>query len=694
VIRDRAQLAARSFEVVHDLSCLANAGESDTALQELVLRCLEQREAFDGCGPILDSLVRRVGLFPYLDPGSLGSADRIAYELHRPTPTTEFVFHSEQAEVFRSLLAGRNVVLSAPTSFGKSLIIDALISTRRYTNVLVVVPTIALIDETRQRLSRKFKADYKIITHVSQPQGSHNLFVFTQERAIEKSPDNVDLLVIDEFYKLSPSQNPDDVRWNLLNQLFYRYVKRHTQFYLLGPSVRGLSTAANVPLRFDTIHTQYQTVVSEVHRERGTGGNLAKLVQLCSRLTEPTIIFCSSPNKAAKAAMALIDAGINFGSEETTNAAEWLASHYHAQWHVTKGLRNGIGVHHARIPRAIGQYIVRAFNSEKLRFLVCTSTLIEGVNTKARNVIILDNKINLTPIDFFTFNNIRGRSGRMGTGHFIGHVYIFHDPPEDNLPLVDLPAFMQTDDTPESLLVQLDEDDLTPRSRERVSGLMRSEILSYNTIRANNGVEPAKQISLAREIADNLNSYSANLAWRSYPTSSQVKFICDIMWRFFDGRRLARGSVLSAKQLAFLIERLRAGSNAHDLIVSGIDYESDVDVAIQKVLDFLRLWAEFHFPRLLRVINRIQAEVLTRSGRHAGDYEYFANQVENLFLDHTMLALEEYGIPLEVSRKLVRQLRPEGDLDSVLERLRELDATVLPLTDFEKQLIVDAQESL
>lgn len=230
LIADPEQLTARSFEVVHDLACLANTGESELALQELVLRCLEQREVFNGCGPILDSLVRRVGLFPYLEPASLDTRDRIAYELHRPTPAAEFVFHSEQAEVFRSLLAGRNVVLSAPTSFGKSLIIDALISTGRYANVLVVVPTIALIDETRQRLSKKFRGLYKVITHVSQPQGPRNLFVYTQERAIEKSPDNVDLLVIDEFYKLSPSQNPDDVRWNLLNQLFYRYVKRRTQF--------------------------------------------------------------------------------------------------------------------------------------------------------------------------------------------------------------------------------------------------------------------------------------------------------------------------------------------------------------------------------------------------------------------------------------------------------------------------------
>jgi hypothetical protein len=170
--------------------------------------------------------------------------------------------------------------------------------------------------------------------------------------------------------------------------------------------------------------------------------------------------------------------------------------------------------------------------------------------------------------------------------------------------------------------------------------------------------------------------------------------MCETIWRFFDGRRLASGSVVSAKQLTFLIERLRRGPSAHDLIEAGIEYDSDVDLAIQKVLDFLRLWAGFHFPRLLRVVNRIQAEVLTRSGRRAGDYEFFANQVENLFLDHTMLALEEYGIPLEVARKLVRQLRPEGDLDLVLERLRRLNPNGLALTDFEKRLVRDAQESL
>src|SRR5207248_5704561 len=111
-------------------------------------------------------------------------------------------------------------------------------------------------------------------------------------------------------------------------------------------------------------------------------------------------------------------------------------------------------------------YMVRAFNRDVLRFLVCTSTLIEGVNTKAKNVVIYDDKINKSRIDFFTFNNIKGRSGRM-MQHFIGHVYLFHPPPEEELPLVDVPAFTQPEGTPDSLLIQLDRDDLTALSKKQ-----------------------------------------------------------------------------------------------------------------------------------------------------------------------------------------------------------------------------------
>ncbi|MGH7494341.1 MAG: DEAD/DEAH box helicase [bacterium] len=134
----------------------------------MVLRALEHRQAFNQFNQILDALVRTVGLFPYVNTDNLDFRDRLAYEFHRPLDMPDnTVFHRVQAEVYRRLLTGENVVLSAPTSFGKSRIIDAIIATKSYKNVAVIVPTLALIDETRRRLSQ-FSNFYKIITHLSQ----------------------------------------------------------------------------------------------------------------------------------------------------------------------------------------------------------------------------------------------------------------------------------------------------------------------------------------------------------------------------------------------------------------------------------------------------------------------------------------------------------------------------------------------
>ena len=69
------------------------------------------------------------------------------------------------------------------------------------------MPTIALIDETRKRLSR-FTDAYKIVTHASQPADPDRgtIYVPTQERVIERDDlDSLELFVIDEFYKLDPS---------------------------------------------------------------------------------------------------------------------------------------------------------------------------------------------------------------------------------------------------------------------------------------------------------------------------------------------------------------------------------------------------------------------------------------------------------------------------------------------------------
>ena len=89
--------------------------------------------------------------------------------------------------------------------------------------------------------------------------------------------------------------------------------------------------------------------------------------------------------------------------------------------------------------------MIRAFEEGKLKALLCTSTLIEGVNTSAKNVVVYDSKLNRKSLDFFTFNNIRGRSGRMFR-HFVGNIFVFDAPPQEELPFVDMPAINPGDE--------------------------------------------------------------------------------------------------------------------------------------------------------------------------------------------------------------------------------------------------------
>lgn len=694
VLANPEAIPERAFELVQTLCAMASDGSYTGVLQELVLRALERRAYFGDIEIVLNGLVRTVGLFPYLPTSDLSPRDLLAYEFHRPVNMDDdhLVFHRVQAEVYRLLLDGRSVILSAPTSFGKSLIIDAIIATKEFHNILIIVPTIALIDETRRRLSR-FGGHYKLITHATQRPEVRNIYVLTQERAVElEGIYDIDFFVIDEFYKLQPDRDSD--RSLTLNHALYKLLKKGVQFYMLGPNIDGIPPGFPEQFECTFIRTNYATVVSEVHPLPKQGDRRFQLVELCERLEEQTLIYCASPTRANKVVQWLVESGVTEKEESLKGAVNWLGREYHESWQLTLGLGVGIGLHHGRVPRSIAEFMVRAFNEGVLRFLVCTSTLIEGVNTKAKNVVIFDNKVARRKFDYFTFNNIRGRSGRMFQ-HFVGRVYLFDPPPEAELPFVDIPMYSQDESASESLLVQMEQNDLTEQAKNRMAPILEQTVLDIETIRGSTGISPEAQIELAKELESRIRYYHSLLSWRRIPNYDELETACKLIWKFLveNPRRLS--GVSSGRQLAFKINQLRRLKEVKALIQNEMnDPEADPNDAVEGVLDFVRNWAGFHFPRYLACLDRIQKAVFGRSGRSMGDYAYFGGQVENLFLDPTLLALEEYGVPLQVSQKIEHVLAPDGDLDGVLSRMRTVDVESLELDEFETRLLSDAQQHL
>ena len=692
-LADPQPLNGSALPVLGTVARLAVDPDHVEESRDLLIRLLERR---DELSPIesefLESLTVRLGLFPYVrNAGSLSTGDQIALEFHRPPSleNEEFIFHEVQQQVYYRLMSGESVILSAPTSFGKSVISDALVASEKWDHIAIVVPTLALIDETRRRLAR-FSGRYKINTFPSQPVGDRTLLVMTQERLleVEELPD-IGLFIIDEFYKLDGA-SADRTRTTLLNMAWDRLKRTGAQFYLTGPNVTGLDNALPDYLRDALIVTDFRTVAVDVKNVPEASTEEERVRRVVSEVSEPSLVFCRTPARVREVAEWIIQesAGREDLRTSAADAADWVAENYDADWVARRALDAGIGLHHARIPRALQHHTVRLFNNGALDFLICTSTLIEGVNTAARNVLVVDSRLNRKPLDYFTFSNIRGRAGRMFR-HFVGNVYLFTESPEPETLTIDIPIASQSKAASNASLLQLPDAELSPSSRDRLKPFVDQRLLSLETLRANRGIDPQKQLDLASAISNMSRRDRELLSWGGIPTYDQTVAVADlVLTHLVEAQQRGR---VNARSLATRLNVVRrANGNVPEMVESQLPFSSSRDDAVEDVLFFLRNWMGHIFPSTLMALDRIQREVLERSGGRPGNYAYFAREVESQFLPPYFVTLEEYGLPVPVSLKL-RALGLGGDsLDEVLLRLRSAAAhpnVSSVLTGFEEEML-------
>lgn len=705
---DRDAFVENRFAILGALVRMANDDRNAVVARELVIRTLALRTTLDaGYDELLDSLVRQVGLYPYVDQNRARSLeDQLVIEAHRvPGLKDDRLFHSLQLSVFQELVGGRNVVLSAPTSVGKSLVIDAVLATRRHKRAVIIVPTIALIDETRRRIGQSLGQSHDIITHPGQRRlddGRPTVYVLTQERALgRKDLDDVDFVVIDEFYKLDLRGGETDERAVDLNLCFHRFARQGAQFYLIGPNiadVRGLASE----YRHVFLPSPFSTVALDViHFDLKKNGpeRTGKLVELCRGFTSPTLVYCQSPRSAREAAKLMYTECDLPLVETTRDAVEWLERNFPSEWEVIQALRRGVGIHHGNVPRALQQYMVRAFEDGHIGFLVCTSTMIEGVNTVAENVVIFDRRRgNNKTIDDFTFRNIAGRAGRMNR-YFIGKVYVLEGAVEEGDHVVDLPIERQDDTTPLSLLLDLPSDSLTRQSQQRLSEVFSGSKLSEATIRQNRYVPMSAQNALFDAIDDLHDRNSGLLTWRGMPDSEQLLAVCDLIFDHVDqGSGLRRHGIFKGSQLQAVLTGLMAAPDFGSFIRRRVEErweEQSVSDAVEQALAFLRNYVGYTFGRQLMAVSRIQADVLSRfKGTRPGDYSLLAARAESLFLPAGLYALDEYGVPAELAVKLMRSTGPIEDVDQGLRMLASIPLDKIDLMPFERDLVESVRRSL
>ena len=472
-------------------------------------------------------------------------------------------------------------------------------------------------------------------------------------------------------------------------------VKKDAQFYLLGPNIEQVTTSLLDNVKFKFIKTDYKTVVSERHQVNLKNGedSIERLIELSSSLEDPTLIFCQSPASANKVAKAFFNSNKFERTDENKDLADWLRSNYHSQWILPDCLEYGIGIHHGKIPRAIAQKSIKLFNEGKIRYLICTSTLIEGVNTKAKNVIVYDNKIAKTKFDYFTFNNICGRSGRMFS-HFIGHIYLFHEPPVAELPLVDFPIFAQTDDTPEKLLINVDIEDLNESSKRKLNKYFEQDVLSQETLKKNSYIDLDKQLELASFIQSKLNRIHNLMKWEQYPTNEQLKSACRLIWDYFVSSRKRIYGVSSGEQLHFRLNQFRGAKNIKNFIATIIEAEDaqtpdSINNAIELAFDIQRHWINYQFPRYLMSLGDIANDIFRKNNLPLCDYSYFASLVECYFMSPYVIPMDEYGLPIQISNKIGEITEISSNIDEALEQLRRFIPSQRKFSSIEREFIED-----
>ena len=504
------------FQKYQEINGLINNGQLSQARSE-VIKLLDDRNKRNlQSNPILNHLIRQVGLYPYMDVQSSDWADAFASNMFRADigGGQNSILHIEQANILRKLLQGESLAVSAPTSFGKSYIIDAFIAMRAPKCVVIIVPTVALANETRRRLAHKFSDNYKIITTAGEELSPKTIFVFPQERAFSYIDviEQIDLLVIDEFYKAALY----DERASRLVSAIVELSKKARQRYFLGPNIDHIKDnpiTAGVPF----IREEFKTVITRVYKtytRRRTAEDVEEfkeraLLSLISNWDKKTLVYAGSHPQVGKVKDVLVSLP-HTTSKLCINFAEWLNSNYGSECELIPLIIRGIGTHNGLLHRSLAQLQIKLFEErDGLKTIISTSSIIEGVNTQAENVILWNSKIGNNNLDYFTYRNIIGRAGRMFK-YFIGNVYLLEEAPPHEIKQLELPLS-------DEVICNLDEDNpgvpLNAKQRNRVLeynkellgivGVSAYKLLKNNSVIK--GSSPKLVLKLAKIMKNNRN---------------------------------------------------------------------------------------------------------------------------------------------------------------------------------------------
>ncbi len=710
----------QAFDFAKQTSILLRSDDTDEVEQgrNLIINALDHLEKIpDEMRTIWSDLIESCGFYPYLEKeksklGFSNFAGEIRKAIHHSDSLHGKYLHEEQLRALQIFDSGKNLIVSAPTSFGKSLLIEEIVARKTFKNIIIIQPTLALLDETRKNL-KKYKDHYRLIIKTSQKpaENGNNIFLFTAERVMEYQDfPKIDVLIIDEFYKLSTYRKDD--RADTLNVAFYKILKNHSpQFYLLGPNIDSVSEKFTKAFNAVFFKTNYSLVTADVislydkYQDRFSKPRINKefieeilFKTLLDLKDQQTLIYCSSPERTreiSKKFLAYLKKHTPNTPKQSLSLIDWMKENIHRRWTLCECLEYGIGVHDAALPRHVSSSIIHEFNKSKVKYLFCTSTIIEGVNTSAKNIILFDKKRGGTAIDYFDYSNIKGRAGRLMV-HYVGRIFNFHPEPKPERVDIDFPFFDQKDDTSKEILIQVAQEDVENKKSDNYQELMGIPS-DQREIFKKNGVSVSGQKKILDQLIADLKTQPELIVWTNFPKWEQLVYAIKLGSTHLKNPKESMG--YSANKFAFLVNKyahqpeiIRLVINEHKYLVEKNPDASKVDLlddAVRLVFQFQRHWLEYALPKWFHVINSLQEYACIQVGIKPGNYTFFASSLENDFINPRLTFLLEMGVPRSAVHKIEKSISDSVEQEDQIISFVRKNLNRIEFTEYERERLND-----
>lgn len=249
-------------------------------------------------------------------------------------------FTDEQKRIYDEISLNKRVLISAPTSFGKTMLVKEYIYNEQPNKIVFLVPTNSLADELVDDFSTIFKnIGYTIFDTIKNESeiDKKSIFIGTQEKYSQiynGYTSGIDLFIIDEAYKLSDKINSS--REVILNRTFIDSLRIANKVVLLLPLVNEINGLED--LNFKALKSDFAPVAKNFISIKDFD---TKLLVEINKSEESNLVYFNSPTEAE---IFFLDKIKNTRSEFAI-ANDWINRvevDFHPEWIPLIALKNSI----------------------------------------------------------------------------------------------------------------------------------------------------------------------------------------------------------------------------------------------------------------------------------------------------------------------------------------------------------------